>query len=263
MNGKKLSQMNGKKLSQMNGKKLHSPFTLIELLVVIAIIAILAALLLPALQQARERGRSANCINIQKTWATAMNLYNDANDDWYPRNGTWGGYQDEDRWYYVTGKTFGLNTSTVNNRQGSFLFCPSDPKSPTSNNGWSWSIHTYGYNSWYFGADNFSSNAKTKGMGRKRTYVKFPSVTFIVGEKGGLADDLSRGTASNIIYSTDATSGSTPTIRHSGKASLAFPDGHAEQITRTELLYQCNSYTAPVNKYFGYSDIAPQNLTGN
>ena len=61
----------------------HS-FTLIELLVVIAIIAILAAILLPALNSARERGRSASCISNLKQIGTGIIQYADDNDSRIP-----------------------------------------------------------------------------------------------------------------------------------------------------------------------------------
>ncbi len=196
----------------------NKKFTLIELLVVIAIIAILAGMLLPALNQAREKAKTIKCTGNQKQMGLAVMLYAQDWNDWiYPVAGT--NVDPSISWYVQ------LNDHIKNEQ---VFHCPSDEDFIFNDDNVS-----YGMN--YGGWDN-------NGVGLAFGDATRPAIKIIQVKNTSntiyAADSIADGAETRLIMPAIKALPSLPgyrvSDRHSGGSNFLWVDGHSKWLTKAE-----------------------------
>lgn len=206
-------------------------FTLIELLIVISIIAILAGMLLPALNKARNSAQAAKCLGHTKSFGVAFFSYTDISNGYmpgpftyYPSGSPLGGFWQA---VFVNIGLLPLPVPDVASPDPKGIFnCPAEkrPTLGTASSWNSWKGSHYGLNRYL--NQQYVSNASSEArmVWRRLSHAKRPSVTYSIGDKweGTLIENGSYPQAElRARYLLPGT-------RHNGAWNVSMLDGHSE-----------------------------------
>jgi len=231
-------------------------FTLIELLTVTAIIAVLAAILLPALSKARERAQAVICLNNTKQLELASCLYAGDSGERLPYNLGMVGSQSRTDFNWVNNvMTWDLSSDNTNlvtltkaslgifvSGNASVFHCPSDQalSSVQRAAGWTVRIRSYSMNAMVGNAGDFSTNgfnSNNPGYTQffKTTQIPKPSEIFVFLDEH--PDSINDGyflnkspkkysAGANSVTYNNAQWTDLPASYHNGAAAFSFADGH-------------------------------------
>jgi prepilin-type N-terminal cleavage/methylation domain-containing protein/prepilin-type processing-associated H-X9-DG protein len=205
-------------------------FTLIELLVVIAIIAILMAILIPALNRAREQGKRAVCLSNLKQLALAWIMYADDNDDvlvngavgYSNVNMQWGDHRGEKAWVDTYSTTWDTAVQGIKNgalwpyvKELNIYRCPTGRRGEALTYSIMFSMN----------AVNHTPTQGVRGAFiKKRSEITNPAPAYrlVFIDEGYMTPDA------YAVYYDQELWWDDPPVRHGDGTTLSFADGHAE-----------------------------------